>query len=527
MAGALLALARKIGPGTDHRIPSALPVPFDSEPLPQSIFTEIPIGLSILKEADLTIAAINPAFCKMLEYDGDDLIGRPIAQFVDERDRSVLVPIATIHQQIAPIGKRYTTRLGNTVYARTRRILLDTSGSDERIVLNITEDISRERLIEAALLRSQRLEAIGTLTGGISHDFNNLLGVLLGYSEVLAETVSDPSALEILGDMIATIERAADLTKRLLSFARRQSLKPVVVDLNEYLPTHITLLQRTLGEHIKISASLARNLWLVDIDPSQLADAILNLALNSRDAMPGGGVLEIATANKVFDDDFITPTAEIKAGEYVELTVTDTGTGMAQDVIPHAIEPFFSTKQPGSGTGLGLSMVYGFTRQSGGHLLIFSELGAGTTIRIVLPRSLGEQTARDDPRSASLRHGNGEVILVVDDNDEMRTVAMRNLLALGYRVKTATNGRSALAMIESDPAIDLLFTDIVMPGGMSGYDLAEKARQKRPSLPIVISTGFSRLDDAKRAEEPLFDIIRKPYRRSELAEHLRAALQRK
>jgi PAS domain S-box-containing protein len=499
--------------------------PLQSESLLGSIFSELPIGLSILRESDLAIIAINPAFCKMLEYEEGQLIGRPIADFVDERDRSVLVPVATLHQEIAPVSKRYRGQRGGVVHARTRRIRLTATDSNERIILNITEDISRELAIEAALLRSQRLEVIGTLTGGIAHDFNNLLGVLMGSAETLAATVYDPPALEIVNEMIASVERGADLTGRLLSFARRQSLKPVTVNLNDYLPTHVRLLQRTMGGTIRVSAKLADQLWLVNIDPSQLADAILNLALNSKDAMPEGGILEIASLNKVFDEDLITSTAEIKAGQYVELSVTDTGKGIPPDAIPHVIEPFFSTKPSGNGTGLGLSMVYGFTRQSGGHLMIYSDLGRGTTIRIYLPRSERDRASPSVTKTTQVPTGNGEVILVVDDNDEMRMVAMRNLTALGYQVKSATDGISALAEIESNDSIALLFTDIVMPGGLSGYDLAEKSRKIRPNLPIILSTGFAKVDGASLPEERYY-VIRKPYRRSDLAEQIRMALSK-
>lgn len=392
-------------------------------------------------------------------------------------------------------------------------------------VMTILQDITRRRETEIELRHAHRLEAVGQLTGGVAHDFNNLLGAILGHTEFLLDLLPERTeARELASEILDCTLNGAALTQRLLAFARRQPLQPAVIDLNEYLPVHVSLLQRTLGETVTVDLTLGPHLWLVHADPSQIVDVLLNLAINARDAMPHGGRLTIATANVTLDAVFCTRNAEATPGEYVMLSVADTGTGMAPEVLARAFEPFFTTKPPGRGSGLGLSTIYGFARQSGGYLDIESALGAGTTVRLYLPRTHAERSSGTEhhARTPPLPRGK-EWILVVDDNDAMRTTAARNLAALGYQVRLAVDGPAALAILQGGEHFDLLFTDLVMPNGLSGYLLADAARALQPDLAVLFTTGFAPEDDAENGVMEA-GALRKPYRRRELAERVREML---
>ena len=394
-------------------------------------------------------------------------------------------------------------------------------------VLTVLNDVTQRKDAEIELRHAHRLEAVGQLTGGVAHDFNNLLGAILGHTEFLLELVAEQSeAHELASDILDCALNGAALTQRLLAFARRQPLQPAVIDLNEYLPVHVSLLQRTLGETVTVAVALGPELWLTLADPSQIVDVLLNLAINARDAMPHGGKLTIETANAVLDAAYCARNREASPGEHVVLSVGDTGTGMTAEVLARATEPFFTTKPPGKGSGLGLSTIYGFARQSGGHLSIESALGKGTTVRLYLPRTQAERASGGGQKIlAPPLPGGGEAILVVDDNDSMRMTAARNLTALGYRVRLAADGPAALTILQAGERCDLLFTDLVMPNGLSGYDLAEAARAFRPGLPVLFTTGFAPEESGDTdAAEP--NALRKPYRRRELAERVRAVLDR-
>jgi signal transduction histidine kinase len=389
---------------------------------------------------------------------------------------------------------------------------------------------ANHRMIEAHLRQAQKVEAIGQLTGGIAHDFNNLLGVIVGNLDMLLDTLrSDADRSELADSALNAALHGAELTKRLLAFARQQPLSARVIDLNELLPGTIAMLRRTLGEGIHISAALADGLWLARADPSQVEDALLNLAINARDAMPKGGALTIETANAKLDESY----GEITPGDYVVLSVTDTGEGMAPEVIERATDPFFTTKPPGKGTGLGLSMIYGFAKQSEGHLSIYSDVGVGTTVRLYLPKARMEDAkdvpgpARRDPAASEGGEAirNGESILVVDDNAELRRMAVRRLTGLGYNCGEAASGRDALAILESGERFDLLFTDIGLPDGILGNELAKLAEARQPGLKILFTTGYAKMQRgrANDGNEPAH-MLRKPYRAEELAEKVRAVL---
>jgi signal transduction histidine kinase len=386
---------------------------------------------------------------------------------------------------------------------------------------------AEHRAIEQRLRQAQKMEAMGQLTGGVAHDFNNLLGVIVGNIDLLADAVRhDPGQAELVEAALASALRGAELTKRLLAFSRQQPLSSQVVDLNSRLPGMIAVLRRTLGEAIQIVPHLGTNLWPARSDPSQLEDALLNLAINARDAMPEGGTLTITTANIHLDERQAALQAEVLPGDYVTLSVTDTGVGMPPEVIERAIEPFFTTKEPGKGTGLGLSMIYGFAKQSGGHLSIYSEVGVGTTVRLYLPRERPDAAVA----AAAVGHAEvpkgGETVLVVDDNAELRRVAVRQLTGLGYRVQEAEDGPQALARLDAGEVYDLLFTDIGLPAGMNGFELAERAQALLPSLKVLYTTGygsFGRRNGNDDVDPAL--VLQKPYRNRDLAERVRAVLE--
>jgi signal transduction histidine kinase/CheY-like chemotaxis protein len=381
--------------------------------------------------------------------------------------------------------------------------------------------------LNTRLLQSQRMEAIGQLTGGVAHDFNNLLTVVLGNADLLVEMSADDPARRQLAEMIGTAaQRGASLTQQLLAFARKQPLAPSALDVNAQVAGLDPLLRRTLGEHIEIELVRAAGLWPAMVDAAQLENALLNLCLNARDAMPGGGKLTLETANTALDRRYAELHPDVAAGQYVMLAVSDTGSGIAPAHLPRVFEPFFTTKDKGRGTGLGLAMVYGFAKQSGGHVSIYSELGHGTTVKLYLPRAPAAGPLADlPPAGEATVRGGTETVLVVEDDEPVRQLACLELRALGYRVLDAACGADALRIIEGGEAIDLLFTDVVMPGGLSGRQLADAAQVLRPGLPVVYTSGYTEnaIVHHGRLDAGVM-LLAKPYRRADLARAIRSAL---
>jgi CheY-like chemotaxis protein len=381
-----------------------------------------------------------------------------------------------------------------------------------------------------ALARSERLGAIGRLTGGIAHDFNNLLTVILGNAELLREKLAGSETLRKLADTTAkAAERGADLTQQLLAFSRRQALRPKLVDVNGLIAGMDSLLQRAISARVEMRLAMAPDVWHALADPAQLEAAILNLCINARDAMPAGGTITIATANIGPDAAQALAEGELERGEYVSIAVADTGVGMDRATAERAFEPFFTTKEIGKGTGLGLSMVYGFAKQSRGHVRIASERGRGTTVTIYLPRASAAGPA-DDAKAASARprmaEWGSERILFVEDDDLVRDHVRGQLEELGYRVTAVANGSEAIAALGRAEPFDLLFTDVAMPGGMSGVDLARAARALRPALPVLFTSGYTGEAGAALTEaDQAAHLLRKPFHREELAAKLRAALK--
>ncbi|RZI85379.1 MAG: PAS domain-containing sensor histidine kinase [Rubrivivax sp.] len=391
-------------------------------------------------------------------------------------------------------------------------------------------DVTEERRLAEQLDQAQRMDSLGQLTGGVAHDFNNLLTVIMGNAEVLAEDPDANAQQREMAEMIASAaNRGAELTQRLLTFARKQVLAPEAADINRLVARFTPLLKRALGEHVGVSLLPAADLWQGLVDAGRLEVALLNLAVNARDAMPDGGRLTIETANVWLDEDYEARHIDVKAGPYVMLAVSDTGHGMPQQLLARVFEPFFTTKGLGQGTGLGLAMVYGFAKQSRGHVSIYSEVGRGTTVRLYLPRTAADEASpRPLPTQAVPRSAQGELVLLVEDDEQVRVFACKQVVSLGYRVLEAANGAQALELLAAHPEVALLFTDVVMSGGMSGPQLAERARALRPGLPVLYTSGYTENAMAHhgRLEEGML-MLGKPYRRADLAEKLQQALRQR
>jgi signal transduction histidine kinase len=375
------------------------------------------------------------------------------------------------------------------------------------------------------LRQAQKMEAVGQLTGGIAHDLNNILTVITGTIEILVEGVADRPELAAITKLIEeAAARGADLTQRLLAFARKQPLQPREVDVNSLVIEAANLLRSTLGEQIEVHLVLASDAAHALIDPSQLTNAILNLALNARDAMADGGKLTIETGNVVLDDNDADINGDVAAGNYVMVAVADSGHGIPADILDNVFEPFFTTKDVGKGSGLGLSMVYGFVKQSNGHIRIYSEQGHGTTLRMYLPQATGAAPSAEQ-ESVSSYEGGDETILVVEDDNLVRTFVVGQIKSMGYVTLAAANAAEALIVIDSDQEIDLLFTDMIMPGSMNGRQLADKALQHRASLKILFTSGYSNEVIIHHGHlDAGVLLLAKPYRKSDLARMIRAAL---
>lgn len=421
---------------------------------------------------------------------------------------------------------RFRRRDGKWAHVVDRgTVLRDEEGNAVRMVGGIT-DITERLSLEEQLRQSQRLESVGHLTGGIAHDFNNLLTVVLGNAEFLIEELAGNPDLLPFAEMIGKAAgRGAELTHRLLAFARRQALQPQSVDVNALIWGMKDMLRRTLGEHVEVELATGDQLWNAFVDAAQLESALLNLAINARDAMPNGGKILIETSNIFLGQDYAARHSDVKPGEYVLVAVSDQGVGIPPENHPRLFEPFFTTKPPGKGTGLGLPMVYGFVKQSNGHVKIYSEVGVGTVVKLYLPRILLPGDAQVGSDSEVPGTGGTEIILLVEDDDMVRQYAEAQLRILGYQVITADNGSNAMAMLAEHPEVQLLFTDVVMPGGMNGRQLADAAKARNPLLKVIFTSGYT--DDALIHHgrlDPGAVLLNKPYSRADLARKLREVL---
>jgi PAS domain S-box-containing protein len=484
----------------------------------------------LLKEAEgagYRYRLINSAAEKAFGRDRSAIIGKTECDIFPPKEAAAVIKsnnaVAASGEPRTFTDRKLTTAAGvRTVETRMVPIL---NGST--LILAIVRDVTEAKMREDQLRQMQRLESVGGLTGGLAHDFNNLLAVILGNVELIREKAKERSeTAELADEALDAAHRGADLVRRLLAFARKQHLEPTAVDLNDRLPNVMPLLERTLGENVRLQVKMAESLWKARIDATQVDDALVNLAINARDAIRDGGTLTVETGNIILDEDYASHHVEVTPGEYVMLAVSDTGTGMTPAVVARAFEPFFTTKPEGKGTGLGLSQVYGWVKQSGGHIKIYSEVGHGTTVKLYLPR------AADKPSGASRRtvqkpelRGH-EKILLVEDNPSVRRTVTRQLADLGYSVIEAEHGDSALRQINSGTEFDLLLTDIVMPGGLSGYQLADEATKLRPDMRVLFTSGYTELAAAGIPTSRSGPLLSKPYSKNDLGRAVRSALDR-
>jgi PAS domain S-box-containing protein len=488
------------------------------------------------------ISSWNSGAERIKGYRAAEVIGRHFSLFYTDEDRATDLPRRALRRaetegKFEAEGWR-VRKDGSRFWAS---VLIDPIRDPSGTLIGfgkVTRDMTERRLAQEQLdraresmLQTQRMEAIGQLTGGVAHDFNNLLMVIMGNLDVAQRNVATengPSARlqRAIANAMQGARRAATLTQRLLAFSRRQPLDPKSLDLNRFIAGEVEFLQRTLGEHIEIEAVGSGGLWRVEVDVNQLEAALLNLAVNARDAMPNGGKLTIDTSNTYLDDDYCRSNPEVRPGQYVLMSVTDSGTGMTKDVTTRAFEPFFSTKAVGHGTGLGLSQVYGFIKQSGGHIKIYSEVGEGTCVKIYLPRNNTVEMPEDRHETVAALQGDpDETILVVEDDEDVRAYLIETLRDLNYRVLAAQDSIEAFVMIERpDVHIDLLLTDVVLPG-MNGRELARRAQGLRPGLPVLFMTGYSRNAIVHQGRlDADVELVQKPVTRDRLAARIRAVL---
>jgi PAS domain S-box-containing protein len=477
-------------------------------------------------------------------YLPDEIIGEHFSRFYTDDDRRAGVPDMALAQ--ATTAGRYDAeglrvrKDGSKFWAS---VVIDPIRDETgrligfaKVTRDITERMEAQRKLRETqdqLAASQKLEAIGQLSGGLAHDFNNLLMIVLGNLETAQRHARQMSAganlQRALSNATRGAQRAAALTSRLLAFSRRQALDPKPVDVNRFLTESVEFLQRSLGEQVQVQAVGGAGLWHIEADANHLESALVNLAINARDAMPGGGKLTLEAANVFADEEYSRINPEIAPGQYVVICVTDTGAGMSPDTISHAFEPFFTTKELGQGTGLGLSQVYGFVKQSGGHVKIYSELGQGTTVKLYFPRYLGKSTEEDVGPEEPLAEGeSSETILVVEDDTDLRTYLADILRGLNYRVITTSNAQAALTiLLQENRRADLLLTDIVMPG-INGRELGRRAKEMRHELQVLYMTGYSRnaVVHQGRLDEGV-ELLQKPVSQAELALRVRTLLDRK
>lgn len=497
-----------------------------------AILNAAPEAIITINERGI-INSYSPASATMLGYSAEEMIGQNISMLMPEphrkqHDRYLLHYIETGEKKIIGIGRELTAlhKNGTTVPIglNIAEFWIDGQRHFTGILHDLTEDMKRRD----ALIRAQKMEAVGQLTGGLAHDFNNLLTVIIGNLELLKMRLGDTPNQRILTEALEASTLGAKLTSQLLAFSRKQTLEPETVSLNKLVMSMKALLVRALGEQINIVTNLEKDLSLTLTDTGQIENVILNLALNARDAMPKGGTLTLETKNVTLDEDYAATQVDVEPGPYVALSVTDTGVGIPPLVIERVFEPFFTTKGVGVGSGLGLSMVYGFAKQSGGHVAIYSEEGLGTTVTIYLPPASTPETKGKKAVNKDMPKLGNATILVVEDDPRVRQLTVTRLETLGYSVLSAEDGPTALKILHGENKIDLVLSDVVMPNGMTGFDVADKALKIKPGLKILLATGYASGGQAGRGEAPAkYTVLRKPYRLQELVDTLDKLLNKR
>ncbi|AOB31396.1 histidine kinase [Bordetella sp. H567] len=487
-------------------------------------------------DQDGHVSTWNAGAERIKGYAREEILGSHFSRFYTPEDREAGIPAHALRTALKE--GRYESEAWRVRKDGTRffaHVVIDPifDPSNNHVgFAKITRDITEKQAAKEALERTQRalqqaqkLETIGKLTGGVAHDFNNLLQVIGGNLQLLAADMSNNErARQRLANALAGVHRGAKLASHLLAFGRRQPLVPSVINIRRFLRGFDDMLRRSLGEAIEIETIVAGGVWHTMADSAQLENAMLNLAINARDAMSGVGRLTIEIGNAYLDDAYARSHPEVSAGQYVMIAVTDTGCGMTPEVMAQAVEPFFSTKPEGHGTGLGLSMVYGFVKQSGGHVTLYSEVGHGTTVRLYLPRSFEKEDVPPEILPTTVI-GGSETILVAEDDEQVCTTVVDLLRGLGYQVLKATDGESAFAIVQSGIKIDLLFTDVVMPGQLRSPDLARKAQERLPDMAVLFTSGYTQnaIVHGGRLDKGV-ELITKPYTREDLARKIRHVL---
>jgi PAS domain S-box-containing protein len=500
------------------------------------VIENIPAMIAVKDAKDLRFVLLNRA--------GEEITGIPRGESLGKNDFDMFPPeqaafFTAKDREVLDSGEVHIiadeaidTRYRGRRYLTTTKVPVFDEAGRPKYLVAMSNDITAEKqaaealqTAEGQLRQALKMEAIGNLTGGLAHDFNNLLSVVIGNLDLLREELTKGSALdELANEALTAALRGAELTRRLLAFARRQPLQPKIVDVNELIDGVSKLLSRTLGTNVEIGLKPGTGMWPVVVDPVQLEACLVNLAANARDAMPKGGKLTISTDNRHLDADYAGLHPGLAAGDYTLIEVSDTGSGMPRDVLDKIFEPFFTTKTEGKGTGLGLSMVFGFMKQSNGHINVYSEVGVGTTFRLYLPRAMTEAEATVTSEAANFALGAAETILAVEDNPRLRALVAKQLKQLGYTCLEAEDGPSAVKMLETHD-VDLLFTDVIMPGGMSGYDLGRLARTRWPNIRVLLTSGFPEEKINGNGQPPWnMRLLLKPYRKEDLALMLREVL---
>lgn len=503
---------------------------------------ESPVLLALLDAAvDAMVVAdhagnilrVNKAAAALFGHSVEALVGRNVRMLMPgdmaaQHDGFLRHHLKTGEKRIIGVGRDVEGKRADGSVFPLHLSVGRTDISGEVAFVGIMHDLSRRKAAEEATARSQRMDAIGQMTGGIAHDFNNLLTVVIGNLELLEMSETSAQSGALISDALEAAEIGADLTSRLMVFARKSMLNAAVIDLNAEVSKAVAMLNRTIGAHIAVETAFADDLWQAKVDATQLQTAVLNIALNAQDAMPSGGKITLETRNMQLDDTYVAQEIGIDMGNYIRLSIADTGEGMSAETRTRAMEPFFSTKPVGQGTGLGLSMVYGFIKQSGGHIAVYSELGKGTTISLYFPALVDTDRQNPIPGNDPERHegiGAGLRVLLVEDDPMVLRLSETRLQNLGFDCVTTTTGDAAWEILKTRDDIDVVFTDLVMPGNLSGHALATRVAQEMPHLRILITSGFS--ENILRGEEEnyAFAILRKPYRQADLAEAFRALLR--
>lgn len=499
----------------------------------RSILDTVPEAMVVIDDKG-TITSFSAAAERLFGFAANEAVGRNVRILMPQPDRDahdgyMSRYLDTGERRIIGYGRVVTGQKKDGTQFPMELAIGEARAAGRRIFTGFIRDLTSRHRIEEELRQAHKMEAVGQLTGGIAHDFNNLLTVVSGNLEMIERRLTDDRSRALLREAQSAAEDGAKLTAQLLAFGRKQPLNAKLADVGQLVSQFVPLLRRALGETVELRTIVSGSPVTALVDASQLQNALLNLTLNARDAMPRGGRLTVEISAAKLDSDYASMYPEVRTGSYVLISVTDTGSGMSAEVRQHAFEPFFTTKGVGAGTGLGLSMVYGFTKQSGGHVQLYSEVGQGTSVRLFLPAASmapveAPRAASDAPAPPPALPGGSETILVVEDDARVRRVAVARLEDTGYRVLEAENAAQALERLAADPQIALLFTDIVMPGGMSGDELARAARRLRPGLKIILTSGFAEPSVAVRELAAEASWLKKPYSALELAVRIRELL---